>query len=505
MDKYILGISPTGNDSAAALIKGGKIIAAAQEERFTRKKHDSSFPKNAIRYCLKEARVTKGQINLISSYDKTASHAASAFYPSPFNKAAILVVNGLGSKIAVSFGSGKGNSIKIHSNIKYPHSIGFAYSAFTEYCGFKPDCDEYKLMGLAPYGEPAYVDVILDKLVDLKSDGSLKLNFKYFSNKKFNVLFGVLPRKNGEKINKIHMDLAHSIQVVTEIALMNMVRRLHKETGLENLCMAGEVALNCVANDKILREGPFKRVWIQPASSNAGCSLGSALIGWHQKLGMSRNAFNGRDLQEMSLLGPQFSDIEIESYLKNNGIKYKKLQRSAMLKKVSSLLAGQKIIGWFQGRMEFGPRALGNRSIIADPRSKNMRDIINKKVKFRESFRPFAPSVLLEKARDYFDLECENPYMLFVAQVKMEGFPAITHVDNSARVQTIKRIDNPLFYDLLGQFYKDTGCPMLINTSFNRMGEPIVCVPEDAYRCFMGTKMDYLAMGSFLIGKKNER
>lgn len=510
MPKYALGISAFHNDSAAALVKDGEIIAAAQEERFTRKKRDHSYPRNAIRYCLEEARIEKNRVDLVSSYDETISHAASAFYPSPFNKAAILIVNGPGSKTAACFGCGDGSSLKIHSKIKYPNSIGLLYSAFTEYCGFMLGHDEYKLMGLAPYGKPRYVDTILKSLIDIGPDCSLKLNLKYFNhktsrsiaNKRFNSLFGGIPRKKGARITKRFMDIARSVQVVTEMALMNMTKRLHMETGLENLCMAGEVALNCVANGRILREGPFKRVWVQPASSNAGCALGSALLGWHQKLGMRRKVDKGRDSQKMSLLGPHFSDNKIEECLKASGIKYEKLQRGVMLKKVSHLLARQKIIGWFQGRMEFGPRALGDRSILADPRSKYMRDIINSKVKFRESFRPFAPSVLLKKARDYFDIDCESPYMLFVSAVKKKGFSAITHVDNSARVQTIKRIDNPLFHDLLDQFYKDTGCPMLINTSFNKMGEPIVCTPDDACKCFKVTGMDYLSIGSFLCKKE---
>ena len=418
-------------------------------------------------------------------------------------------MDGLRADIAVCLGIGIGNSIKIHSCLKFPNSIGLLYSAFTHYCGFDPDSDEYKLMGLAPYGEPAYVDTILKKLIKLTDDGMFRINPEYFNyrsgysiiNKKFSDLFEGSPRKTGTKIPKKYMDLARSVQVVTEIVLMNMVKRLHRETGMENLCMAGELALNCVANGKILREGPFKRVWIQPASSNAGCALGAALIGWYENLGKRRNIGKNRDLQKSSFLGPHFSDAYIKKYLKAKGVKYEKLQRDALLKKVSGLLAARKIIGWFQGRMEFGPRALGNRSIIADPRSKDMRDIINSKVKFRESFRPFAPSVLWEKSRDYFDLKYKSPYMLFVSAVKKSGFPAITHVDNSARVQTVMRRDNPIFYDLLSRFYEDHGCPMVINTSFNRMGEPIVCTPEDAYRCFVGTRMDYLVMGSFVIGK----
>lgn len=364
-------------------------------------------------------------------------------------------------------------------------------------------------MGLAPYGDPVYTDIILEKVIELKENGTFKLNPSYFNyrsghkitGKNFNDLFGGPPRGKEEEIKKRHRDLACSVQAVAEMALMNMVRRLHRKAGLESLCMAGEVALNCVANGKILREGPFKKVWIQPSSSDAGCALGAAFIGWHEYMGKPRKVSRNRDRQKASLLGPLFSDEEIEGYLKENNIKYKKLERKTLLKIVSGFLADQRIIGWFQGRMEFGPRSLGNRSILADPRSKYMRGMINSKVKFREAFRPFAPSVLLEKSQAYFDLKCESPYMLFVSAVKKSGFPAITHVDGSARVQTVKREDNPLFYDLIRQFYKDHGCPMIINTSFNRMGEPIVCTPEDAYRCFIQTEIDYLVMGSFIIGK----
>ncbi len=364
-------------------------------------------------------------------------------------------------------------------------------------------------MGLAPYGEPIYVDLIVEKLIKLRTDGTFHLNSDYFNcyskhkiaNKKFNDLFGGVPREKGEEIEKRHKDLARSVQAVIEIALMNMVNRLHKETRLENLCMAGEMALNCVTNGRILREGPFKKVWIQPASSDAGCALGAAFLGWHEYMGNPRKVNMYEDSQKMSLLGPSYPDEEIERYLRENNIQYIKLKRSDLFKKAVALLNAQKIVGWFQGRMELGPRALGNRSILADPRSSRMRDIINSKVKFREPFRPFAPSVLLEKAGEYFELERESPYMLFVSAVKKSGFPAITHVDDSARVQTVKREDNPIFHDLISQFYKDHGCPMIINTSFNRMGEPIVCTPEEAYRCFTEAGMDYLVMGSFVIGK----
>jgi carbamoyltransferase len=364
-------------------------------------------------------------------------------------------------------------------------------------------------MGLAPYGDPVYVDLILEKLIKLRADGAFHVNPGYFNyrskykitDKKFNDLFAGPPRKEGGRIDKRHKDLARSAQVVAEMALMNMANRLHKETKLDNLCMAGDMALNCVANGRILREGPFKRVWIQPASSDAGCAPGAAFSGWHEYMGRPRRVDPREDSQKAGFLGPSYSDEEIERYLIENGIKYEKLRRDDLLGKVSYLLSVQKIVGWFQGRMEFGPRALGNRSILADPRSKSMRDIINSKVKFREPFRPFAPSVLSERSHEYFDLERESPYMLFVSNVKKIGFPSVTHIDNSARVQTVRRKDNPLFHDLINQFYKDYGCPMIINTSFNRMGEPIVCTPEDAYKCFMKTKMDCLAMGLFLIDK----
>jgi carbamoyltransferase len=443
-------------------------------------------------------------------FERQLAHAAAAFYPSPFEKAAILVVNGFNSPISASFGRGNGNFINTHSQIKFPDSIGFLYSTFTEYCGFEPGSDEYKLMGLAPYGEPAYADIILKRLAHLKSNGAVTLNRGYFNlyqagkiaNKKFNDLFGGPPRNKRDRISKKYMDMACSIQHFTNKVMLSMAVRLYKETGLKNLCMSGDVALNCVANSYIMREGPFKDVWIQPAASDAGCAIGSALLGWHKDMGKPRKVRNGSDSQNASLPGPDYSDAEIEKYLNKNSIKYEKLGRELLLKKVARLLNDKAIIGWFQGRMEFGPRALGNRSILADPRSKDMRDTINSKVKFREPFRPFAPSVLLERAKEYFDINCESPYMLFVSSIKKSGFPAITHVDNSARVQTVKRADNPLFHDLIKQFDKDYGCPMIINTSFNRMGEPIVCTPEDAYRCFKATGIDYLVMGSFLCEKK---
>ncbi len=586
---YILGISAFYHDAAAALIKDGEIIAAAQEERFTRIKHDPSFPKNAVSYCLREAGIKESDISLVAFYEKPfikferlletyvayapfgiksfiaamppwikqklfikdyianelnytgtiifpehhQSHAASAFYPSPFDEAAILTIDGVGEWATVSFGKGAGNFIELYSEIRFPHSLGLLYSAFTYYCGFKVNSGEYKLMGLAPYGEPKYVDLILNNLIDLKDDGSFKLNLKYFNyctgltmtNNRFNRLFGGPARRRETKIEQRHMDIARSIQVVTEMVIMKMARHVHSLTKQENLCLAGGVALNCVANGKMLREGPFKRIWIQPSASDAGGALGAALIGWYEYLGKPRPSVGSKgDLQKATLLGPSFSDNDIEKYLKDNDIPYNKVSREDLLKTTAKLLGEQKVVGWFQGRMEFGPRALGSRSILGDARSREMQSIINLKIKFRESFRPFAPTVLLEKAGEYFGLKCESPYMLLVSPIEAEkrtqessdckGFdklkvkrsvvPAITHVDYSARVQTVKRDDNPIYYDLLNQFYKDHGCPMVINTSFNVRGEPIVCTPEDAYRCFMRTNIDYLVMGSFIIDKKNQ-
>ncbi len=590
MPSYILGISAFYHDAAAAILCDGEIIAAAQEERFTRKKHDPSFSRNAINYCLKEAGINEGDLDIVAFYEKPFvkferlletylayapfgvrsfiqamppwirqklfikdyiqkeldfngtilfpehhhSHAASAFYPSPFSEAAILTVDGVGEWATASFGKGNGNSIELSSEIKFPHSLGLLYSAFTYYCGFKVNSGEYKLMGLAPYGEPLYVDIILQNLIDLKEDGSFKLNLKYFNycagltmtNKDFNRLFGGPPRKRESKIEKRHMDLARSIQAVTEMAMMKIIQHVHKETGSNNLCLAGGVSLNCVANGKMLREGPFKRIWIQPSASDAGGALGAALIAWHEYKGQPRQAGGSNDFQKSSLLGPSFSDDEIEKYLKGNSVPYEKVHKDSIAKTVADMLAGQKVVGWFHGRMEFGPRALGARSILGDPRSQEMQSIINLKIKFRESFRPFAPTVLLEKAEEYFGLKCESPYMLLVSPVKegkrisgpeedtLKGFeklktkrsevPAITHVDYSARIQTVKREDNHLYYDMIDQFYKEHGCPLVINTSFNVRGEPIVCTPDDAYRCFMRTNMDYLVMGSFIIDKKKQ-
>ncbi|MFH1798493.1 MAG: carbamoyltransferase [Candidatus Omnitrophota bacterium] len=587
---YILGISAFYHDSSAVLIADGEIIAAAQEERFTRKKHDPSFPENAIEYCVKEAGIDINDITLAAFYDKPFlkferlletylalapfgiksfisampawikkklfmkeyiknalgfegkilflehhhSHIASAFYPSPFNNAAILTVDGVGEWTTTRFAVGSGNKVEMLDEIRFPHSIGLLYSAFTYYCGFKVNSGEYKLMGLAPYGEPKYVDVILENLIDLKKDGSFKLNLKYFdycggmkmTNRHFSRLFGGAPRKKESEIEQRHMDLAKSIQVVTEMAIMNIAVHVHRQTGAENLCLAGGVALNCVANGRLLKDGPFKNIWIQPASSDAGGALGAAYIAWHEYLGKPRLIENNKDIQKASLLGPCFSDGIIEDYLIKNNVPYEKISSLDVPKVTAKLLNDQKVVGWFQGRMEFGPRALGARSIIADPRSSEMQSVINRKIKFRESFRPFAPSILAEKAEEYFELNPESPYMLLVSALKKEKrlesentsnlkgleklnlkrseVPAITHVDYSARVQTVKREDNSLYYDMIKAFYDNYGCPLVINTSFNVRGEPIVCTPDDAYKCFMRTNMDYLVIGSFVIDKTKQ-
>jgi carbamoyltransferase len=590
MPTYILGISCFYHDSAAALVKDGEIMAASQEERFTRKKHDFNFPDNAIKYCLKEAGIGVKDLFCIVFYDKPflkferilltyfsyapigfrsfnkaiplwlkdrlwmsgliseklgyngkifftehhESHASSAFYPSPFKEAAILTMDGVGEWATTSFGLGKDNDFELLHEIKFPHSLGLLYSAFTYYTGFKVNSAEYKVMGLAPYGEPKYADLILKELIDLKEDGSFKLNMKYFNycagltmtNKRFNKLFGRPPRKPETKITQMDMDLARSIQAVAEEVMLKTVKHIHKLTGQKNLCLAGGVALNCVANGRVLKEGPFENVWIQPSAGDAGGALGAALRIWYKYLGNKRTVDNISDSQKGSFLGPEYSDTCVENYLKANNIPHVKLAKEALFKTVSQHISNEKVIGWFQGRMEFGPRALGARSIIGDARSPAMQSRMNLKIKFRESFRPFAPSVLAEKAHDYFDIRLESPYMLLTANVnnghvkknnakEPEGFdrlkiirsniPAVTHVDNSARLQTVsKDSPNSAYYGLISEFYKQTGCPVIINTSFNVRGEPIVCTPQDAYRCFMGTEMDYLVMGSFVLDKKNQ-
>ena len=588
MPIYILGISCFYHDSAAALLKDGEIIAAAQEERFTRKKHDFDFPENAVKYCLCEAGIESKDLSFVVFYDKPLlkferilltylsyaprgfrsfnkamplwlkdrlwmpsfiseklnyggkifftehheAHASSAFYPSPFKEAAILTMDGVGEWATTSFGIGKDNNFELLYEIKFPHSLGLLYSAFTYYTGFKVNSAEYKVMGLAPYGEPKYVDLILKELMDLKEDGSFKLNMEYFNycagltmtNKNFDKLFNRPPRKPETQITQLDMDLARSVQAVTEEVMLKTSRHIYKLTGQKNLCLAGGVALNCVANGRILKEGPFENIWIQPSSGDAGGALGAALRIWYGYLGNKRRADNINDSQKGSFLGPEYPDSYIERYIKTNNIPYAKFTKEELLKIVSQYIISEKIIGWFQGRMEFGPRALGARSIIGDARSPAMQSRMNLKIKFRESFRPFAPSVLAEKAKDYFDIDSESPYMLLVANVKSshlkkdnlkepEGFdrlkimrsdiPAVTHVDNSARLQTVsKAAPNGIYYELINELYKNAGCPVIINTSFNIRGEPIVASPEDAYRCFMRTEMDYLVMGNFVLDRK---
>ena len=588
MPTYILGISCFYHDSAAALIKDGAIIAAAQEERFTRKKHDFSFPENAIRYCLEEEKIKPHVLSYVVFYDKPLlkferilltyfsyapigfksfhkaiplwlkerlwipnlisnkldfkgkilftehheAHAASCFYPSPFQEAAILTMDGVGEWATASFGVGRGNDFDLQHEIRFPHSLGLLYSAFTYYTGFKVNSAEYKVMGLAPYGEPRYVDLILKELIDLKEDGSFKLNMKYFdycagltmTNKRFNNLFGAPPRKPETEITQKEMDLAKSIQVVSEEVMVRIARHIYKITGQKNLCLAGGVALNCVANGRILKEGPFERIWIQPAAGDAGGAIGAALRIWYKYLGNQRDCDGINDSQRGSFLSPAYTDEFLEDYLRRNDIPFQKYSQDELLAKTAELIANENVIGWFQGRMEFGPSALGARSIIGYARSPHMQSRMNLKIKFRESFRPFAPTVLAERAGDYFDIECESPYMLLVANVKdghlksnsdkaLKGFerlkairsdiPAVTHVDNSARLQTISEDSgNRIYYGLLKELYKKTDCPVIINTSFNIRGEPIVCTPEDAYKCFMRTDMDYLVMGSFILDKQ---
>ena len=587
----ILGISAYYHDSAACLVRDGEIIAAAQEERFTRKKHDFNFPSNAIQYCLGEGEVSGKELNYVAFYDKPfikferllesyltyapkgiksfikampvwlkqklwtkellkkdlgyegqvifpahhESHAASAFFASPFQQAAFLTIDGVGEWNTTTFGTGKNNNIQIWADLNFPHSLGLLYSAFTYYTGFRVNSGEYKLMGLAPYGEPKYVDLILNELIDLKEDGSFKMNMKYFNycvgltmtNRKFDKLFGGSPRKPESKITQRDMDVARSIQQVTEEIMLRMARYVHQQTGEKNLCLAGGVALNCVANGKILREGPYENIWIQPAAGDAGGALGAALFTWYQFLENERKPDGVHDLQQASYLGPKFSDDQIETFLIEKNIPFERIKHEQIPATAAQLINSEKVIGWFQGRMEFGPRALGSRSIIGDARSKNMQTVMNLKIKFRESFRPFAPSVLAEHVSDYFEIDRESPYMLLVAPVKKEKridlnsenknlfgieklkaprsvIPAITHVDYSARIQTVGKGQNGLYYDMIKAFYELTDCPVIINTSFNVRGEPIVCTPQEAYTCFMRTQMDYLIMGNFLLDKKNQ-
>jgi len=592
----ILGISAFYHDSAAALLEDGRIVAAAQEERFTRKKHDARFPLHAIRYCLAESGIAVGDLDRVVFYDKPfvkferlletylsfaprgyktfrmaiplwlreklflkdlllnelrkisgngkwneellfsehhLSHAASAFFPSPFDEAIVLTMDGVGEWATTSAAIGKGNSLEVQKEIHFPHSLGFLYSAFTYYTGFKVNSGEYKLMGLAPYGEPKYKDKILEHLIDVKADGSFRLNMSYFdfctgltmTSQRFHDLFGGPPRKPDQLLTPYHMDLAASIQAVTEEIVLRLTRSLCEETGIRNLCLAGGVALNCVANGKVLRDACCDRIWIQPAAGDAGGALGAALAGYHLQLGRARTA-NG-DAMRGSFLGPAFTQREIEDRLTRCGARFEVLADSALIATGAEDLARSKALGWFQGRMEFGPRALGNRSILGDPRSPGMQKTLNLKIKYRESFRPFAPSVLRERVSDWFELDCDSPYMLLVADVvrsrrremtreekqlfgidklnvPRSEIPAVTHVDYSARVQTVHEDTNPRYYALLSAFEGKTGCPVLVNTSFNVRGEPIVCTPEDAFRCFMGSELDALAAGNCYLRKESQ-
>lgn len=589
---YILGISALYHDSAACLTRDGEIVSAAQEERFTRKKHDNSFPFRAIDYCLRHSGIDISSVGMVAFYDKPflkferllesyfayapfgirsfmkampvwmkqklsmrdyirkelkydgpmifpehhESHAASAFYPSPFKEAAIITMDGVGEWTTTSYGYGKGNDFELLEEIKFPHSLGLLYSAFTYYTGFKINSGEYKLMGLAPYGEPKYKDVILRELIDVKDDGSFRLNMRYFdycagltmTNERFNELFGGKPRKPETNLTRKEMDLARSLQDVTEEIVLKIGRHVHRQTGMKNLALAGGVALNCVANGRLLREGPFDDVWIQPAAGDAGGAIGAALIGWYGYYRHPRDADGKKDFQHGSYLGPGFTREEIMQSLNRDGIVYHEMRPEEVAEVTSELIAEQKVVGWFQGRMEFGPRALGARSILGDARSPEMQALMNMKVKFREGFRPFAPAVLSEKVSEYFELERESPYMLLVAGVKEErrkkmteeeerlfgiqklnvvrsDIPAVTHINYSARIQTVHEETNPLFHELISAFDRKEDCAVIINTSFNVRGEPIVCTPEDAYRCFMRTNIDYLVLGNFLLNKEEQK
>jgi carbamoyltransferase len=587
----ILGISAFYHDSAACLVQDGKIVAAAQEERFTRKKHDPEFPRNAVKYCLDSQKLKVSDLNYVVFYDKPVlkferlletylttapkgftsyakalplwlkhklwipetiknelnyegeilftehhqSHAGSAFYPSPFQDAAILTIDGVGEWTTNSLGIGKGNQFSLIKDIKFPHSLGLLYSAFTYFTGFKVNSGEYKVMGLAPYGEPKYAQVIYDNLIDLKEDGSYHLNLKYFNymsgltmtNDDFADLFDGPRRKPESPLTQREMDLARSVQEVVEECMLRQARYLHKESGLENLCLAGGVALNCVGNGRVLREGPFKNLWIQPASGDAGGALGSALCVWYGYLNNPRLTDGKKDFQRASLLGPEYTTDEAKAQLAEFGAVYRELSEREMFPVVAEQLEQEKVIGWFQGRAEFGPRALGNRSIIGDARSKSMQSKMNLKIKFRESFRPFAPAVMREHVSEYFDINCDSPYMLLVAPVNKDrrmsmssdqeklfgiaklnvprsDIPAVTHVDYSARIQTVAKDQHPVFYNLLSAFYERTNCPVLVNTSFNVRGEPIVHTPGDAYACFMRTEMDCLVVNNLLMLKEDQ-
>lgn len=594
----ILGISAFFHDSAAALVDRGQVIAAAQEERFTRKKFDAGFPHHAVDYCLSEAGIAIGDIDHVVFYDKPflkferlletyvafaprglasfskampvwlrdklfqkrmlerelkqhdgtidwtrrllfsehhLSHAASAFYPSPFEDAAVLTMDGVGEWTTTSVAMGRGKSLEVTKEIHFPHSLGLLYSAFTYYTGFRVNSGEYKVMGLAPYGKPTYVQTILDHLIDLKADGTFRLDQSYFNyctgltmtSGKFDSLFGGPPRQASQPLEQKHMDLAASVQAVTEEVVLLLTRSLQAETGARNLCLAGGVALNCVANGKVLRDGRFDKIWIQPAAGDAGGALGAALAAYHLHLDQPRMVPHAIDGMSGGYLGPAYPQPEIERRLSAAGARFSVLSEDALIDTVVRALADGKAVGWFQGRMEYGPRALGNRSILGDPRSPTMQRNLNLKIKYRESFRPFAPSVLREDVAEWFDLDGDSPYMLLVADVTRDhcrassesgrglfgidllnevrsDIPAVTHVDYSARIQTVHRETNPLYYALLTRFKAVTGCPVLINTSFNVRGEPIVCVPEDAFRCFMGSEIDVLAVGRCLLRKEEQ-
>jgi len=596
---YILGISAFYHDSAAALVMNGAIVAAAQEERFTRIKQDPGFPSRAIEYCLRQSGISPDQLDHVVFYDKPflkferlletyltfaprgfrsfkaaipvwlreklflknllrkkllqmcpdvewenrllfsehhLSHAASAFFPSPFETAAVLTMDGVGEWATTSLAVGRGNQLEILKEIRFPHSLGLLYSAFTHYAGFKVNSGEYKLMGLAPYGEPRYARLIMDHLVDIKQDGSFRLDMSYFNyctgltmtNRRFHDLFGAPPRKAESPLSQKEMDIAASIQQVTELVVLRLTRAISKETGLKNLCLAGGVALNCVVNGKVLRDGRFDKVWIQPAAGDAGGALGAALAAFHLHLGRPRDcSHDGKDAMKGSYLGPVFEQADIERRLQHLGARFEQLDDAKLLESSVDMLSEGKALGWFQGRMEFGPRALGARSILGDARSPSMQSILNLKVKYRESFRPFAPSVLREDVSEWFDLDADSPYMLMVADVLQKRrkhvsaaeqalfgieklniprseIPAVTHVDYSARIQTVHHDTNPRYHDLLVAFKKRTGCPVLVNTSFNVRGEPIVCTPEDAFRCFMGTDIDAMAIGNCFLRKADQ-
>jgi carbamoyltransferase len=596
---YILGISAFYHDSAACLILDGDIVAAAQEERFTRKKHDAGFPSNAILYCIEEANISVSEIAHVVFYEKPfvkferlletylafaprgfrsfasamplwikeklfqksslikhlsetlegdvkwnerllfsehhLSHAASAFYPSPFKRAAILTLDGVGEWTTTSLAVGNGKDLNVIKEIYFPHSLGLLYSAFTYYTGFKVNSGEYKVMGLAPYGKPKYANLIKEKLIKIAKDGSFQLDMSYFdyptglhmTNKKFDALFGGPPRSPESELTQREMDLAASVQKVTEDVLIKMAKSIAKETGEKNLCLAGGVALNCVANGILLREKIFDNIWIQPAAGDSGGALGAALSVWYLNYAKNRKLSSGRDSMKGSYLGPYYSDTFTEEALIKCGAKFHKLNESLLIEKVAEALADEKAIGWMQGRMEFGPRALGARSIIADPRSPAMQKQLNLKVKYRESFRPFAPSILSEHVSKWFEHDSDSPYMLLVADVKKErrlvmkkeekalfgidklniprsSIPAITHVDYSARIQTVHVDTNPKYHALIKKFYEKTGCPIVVNTSFNVRGEPIVCSPKDAFNCFMGSEIEVLAIGNYLLFKEEQ-